>query len=95
MNHVIVRAIFAAAHTTVEYITGEGAMCPVCLQILGKRNRARTVSTPGDGVRYCRCEFCGISFKAVEKVVPEFIVVKTTETVDVKPKKRQSKNRKR
>lgn len=94
MNHIIIRTIFEAANTTAEYIPGEGALCPVCLAILQKRNRARTTSTPGDGVRYCRCEECGINFKAVEKIEPLSVVVKTTQTVDAKPKKRQSKNRK-
>ena len=95
MNHVILRTIFMAAHSTAEYIPGEGALCPVCLAILQKKNYARIYSTPGDGVRYCRCEQCGITFKAVEKIYPEELCVKKTQTTDTKPKKPQSRNRKR
>lgn len=99
MNHVILRAIFMAAHSTPEYIPGEGALCPVCQKILGLRVRARVVNTAGDGVRYCSCEKCGITFKAVEREIPRAEIVepvgKTPKSVDAKKKKPQSKSRKR
>lgn len=100
MNHVVVRAIFAAANTAAEYIPGEGAMCPVCEQILKRRVRGIVYSTESDGIRYCRCNMCGISFKAVERDVPSPIrpaapVGEMPENIDAKPKKRQSKSRKR
>lgn len=89
MNHVIIRMIFSAAHSTAEYIEGEGAFCPVCDQILHKRCRGIVARTDGL-VRYCRCNQCGINFKSVEKIEDRTI----PEIVDAKPKKRQSKNRK-
>ncbi len=91
LNQVIVRAIFQAASTTVEYISGEGALCPVCLNILHRRNRARVYNTSEGGVRYCRCDLCGISFKAVEKEV----VSEIPEIIAPKKKTRQNRTRKR
>lgn len=93
LNPIIVKAIFIAAQTTMEYIPGEGALCPVCLKIYSRRTRGRVTSSPGDGVRYCHCEPCDINFKAVERIESAVVVVKTTQTVDAKPKKRQSKNK--
>jgi hypothetical protein len=96
LNHTIIRTIFVAAHTAVEYIPGEGAFCPVCFQILQKQVRGIVYSTEEDGVRRCRCNMCGISFKAVQKYFPpDPLVSGKPKSVDERPKKRQSKTRKR
>ena len=99
MSRVFALAVLRAANTAVEYIPGEGALCPVCL-LLHQRNRGRVSRTDGD-IRYCVCPLCSISFKAVEKAIPAIDVVeprqhvrKSPENIDAKPKKRQSKNRK-
>lgn len=98
MNRCFALAVLRAAHTTVEYIPGEGAMCPVC-ELLKQRNRGKVQGGDGGSVRYCRCDHCGITFKAVEKVYSIVAVevgsCKTQETIAEKPKMRQSRNRKR
>jgi len=99
MNHVILRTIFMAAHTAVEYIPGEGALCPVCSQILGLRVRARVVNTAGDGIRYCSCAQCGITFKSVEKPIPKADIIepvgKTPQTIAKPRAARQNKAKRR
>ena len=91
MNINIIRLIFSLANTATEYIPGEGAFCPVCLQILGVRARARVTGGCNE-VRYCRCDRCSVTFKAVEK---DYGICKTQGTVDEKPKRRHIRNRKR
>ena len=93
-QHVdFLRLVFQTAAISAEYIKDEGAFCPVCERFRGIRQRAKVTGGCKElGVRYCLCERCGVTFKAIEKIYPS---CKTQETVAEKPKKRQSKYRKR
>lgn len=88
----IVRKILSLLDKTVHYVHGATA-CPVCTYI-GGIGDVKVTSTSGD-VRYCRCNLCGATFKAVCCDKKE--TVKTPKSFDktekrVIKKKRTKKN---
>lgn len=90
MDFYMFQETFQIVHRAVEYIKGEGALCPICARFGLGQHRLMVTSTPGDGLRYARCPHCNFTFKTVEKV----IVVKSTETLAPVPLRVHSKSRK-
>jgi len=88
--HLLRKIIFIIQTSTAVYITGEGAICPVCEKLLNERRRAVVNRTDASGVRFCSCRHCLSTFKAIGEADPG----QSPETVDVKPKKRQTRTRK-
>jgi hypothetical protein len=67
----MVRRIIAVSHKAVPWAAGDGADCPVCLEVLRRRHRGRVTHTGSDGVRYLECRHCSTTFKAIAPAAPE------------------------
>ena len=79
----------------VEYIPGEGAVCPASKFVKHQGGRVQVSSSRGE-VRFHKCPECGLSFKSVEKRQPEdeiTEIVTVPRKVDGKTKRRHYKKK--
>lgn len=90
MNVYMLHEVYRLVHTAIEYVTGEGALCPVCARFNLGQFKLIVYCTKGDGLRHCRCANCGFTFKTVEKIC----VSRVPENLDQMPLVNHSKSRK-
>lgn len=85
----MVRRIISLSHKAVPWAAGDGADCPVCLEVLGARTRGR-VSRTTDQVRYMECRHCGTTFKAISPAAPPE-ETRPSKSLENLPRKRRRK----